>query len=486
MKKSFLIYLFVLLVFVLGIYLILDHGPSIVSSGDKVHERMDSASAKVSETVESQGFFSRFEMHLHEPLVHLMVQLMVIVLAARIFGAIFTRIGQPAVIGEMTVGVLLGPSLFGWLAPGAFSFVFPTESLATLKLFSQIGICLFMFVVGMELELTHLRGRAHTALVVSHASIMMPFLLGVTSALFLYGPLSGAGATFTTFALFMGISMSITAFPVLARILEERGLSRTPLGSTAITCAAVDDVTAWSILAFIVAIAHAGSFSSSIFALIFTTMFVLVMLFVIRPFLPRWMGKKELEANTPGKGLLAGVLAFILLCGLITEIIGIQAFFGSFLAGVVMPRQGELRNWLKLRIEHFSTVFLVPLFFAYTGLRTQVGLLNDSQSWLICLAIIVVATVGKLGTSTITSRLTGASWSDAFSLGALMNTRGLMELIALNIGYDLGILSPGIFAMLVLMALITTFMTGPLLSLAQHFKSGARVSPESLRSKHAD
>jgi Kef-type K+ transport system membrane component KefB len=242
----------------------------------------------------------------------------------------------------------------------------------------------------------------------------------------------------------------------------------------------VDDVTAWSLLAFVVAIAKADRLAASVLTIVLVLGFVAVMLLLVRPGLPRWIGQPALTNDAPGKGVLAGVLAFLLASALATEIIGIHALFGAFLAGVVMPRQGEFRHRLKVRIENFSSVFLLPLFFAFTGLRTQIGLLNNAEGWLICLGIIFIATLGKLGGSMVTARCTGMNWNDAFALGALLNTRGLMELIALNIGYDLGILSPRIFAMLVLMALVTTFLTGPLLTLAERWKRG-RASVESLR-----
>jgi Kef-type K+ transport system membrane component KefB len=263
----------------------------------------------------------------------------------------------------------------------------------------------------------------------------------------------------------MGISMSITAFPVLARILQERGLSKTHLGSTAITCAAVDDVTAWSILAFVVAIARSTSIAASAFNLSLVLVFIAVMVWIVRPGLPRWLGQKRLDAENPSGGMLAVIVCGVLAAALATELIGIHALFGAFLAGVIMPHAGNLRHKLAVRVENFSSVLFLPLFFAFTGLRTQLGLLDDVQGWLICLGIIGVATLGKLGGSAVVARLTGMGWSDSLQLGALMNTRGLMELIALNIGYDLGILSPRIFTMLVIMALVTTAMTGPLLTL---------------------
>jgi Kef-type K+ transport system membrane component KefB len=279
--------------------------------------------------------------------------------------------------------------------------------------------------------------------------------------------------------LFIGISMSITAFPVLARILEERGLTKTPLGSTAIACAATDDVTAWTVLAFVVAIVKAGRMSGSFVTIALVLAFVGFMCFWIKPRIPRWLGAASLASKSPSKGVTAGVLVFVFASALVTDVIGIHALFGSFLAGVVMPHHGDFRDSLKVRLEHFSSVFLLPLFFAFTGLRTQFGLLNDPNGWLICGALIVVATVGKLGGAMLTARLTGVTWLDSFALGALMNTRGLIELIALNIGYDLGILPPRIFTMLVIMALVTTGMTGPLLTLGDCLRArrGLLVHP---------
>jgi Kef-type K+ transport system membrane component KefB len=264
----------------------------------------------------------------------------------------------------------------------------------------------------------------------------------------------------------MGISMSITAFPVLVRILRDRKLFDTPLGATATACAAVDDVTAWTILAFVVAIARAASIAGAMFSFALVVLFVGLMLMLIRPGLLFWLGP-ELERPKPNKSTLAIVLATVLAAAFCTEVIGIHALFGAFLAGVIMPRTGDFREHLTVRVENISSVLLLPVFFVFTGLRTQVGLLNTSHDWAICGVIIAVATAGKLGGGAIAARVTGMDSRTSWQLGALMNTRGLMELIALNIGYDLGILSQRIFAMLVVMALVTTFMTGPLLGLFQ-------------------
>lgn len=409
----------------------------------------------------STGLFDGFAANFHHPLSHLFVQLLVVIIAARLTGKAFTVIGLPAVVGEMTAGILLGPSLLGHLAPEAFKFIFPADSLGALRLFSQIGICLFMFAVGMEIKASQMRHKVASAVAVSHASILVPFLLGVLLATLLFESLAGPKATFKGFALFMGISLSITAFPVLARILQERGMTTTPLGTTAIACAAVDDVTAWSIMAFVVAISRSSSLAGASLTLAMALLFVALMILVVKRVLPRWLDTASAE---PSSGTLGTVACIVIAGSLCTEIIGIHALFGAFLAGAVMPDVNDFRERIRTRVEKFSGVLLLPLFFAFTGLRTEIGLLEGAGDWLLCAGIIVLATVGKLGASAVAARWTGMPWRESLQLGALMNTRGLMELIALNIGYDLGILSPRIFTMLVLMALVTTFMTGPLLT----------------------
>jgi Kef-type K+ transport system membrane component KefB len=413
---------------------------------------------------------------LRQPLPRLLVQLIVILLAARGLGALARRLGQPAVIGEIAAGLLLGPSLLGWLAPAASGALFPDASLPILQLLSQVGVLLFMFVVGVELEPSRLRGHAGVAIAVSNAGIVVPFILGVTLAFALYVPHAPAGVPFHSFALFCGIATSITAFPVLARILEDHRLTQTPLGVTALACAAVDDVTAWSILAVVVAITTSGG---AIATLLLTTglsaLFVVVMLYAVRPVLARVLAPATV-GDSLGKDHVAIVLAVMLTAALATELIGIHALFGAFVAGTVMPLGGTFRAVLRDRFDSLTSVLLLPIFFASTGLRTHLGLLDDVASWTTCLAIIAVATTGKLGGTALAARWTGLPWRDAVALGALMNTRGLMELVALNVGYDLGILSPEIFTMMVLMALVTTAMTGPLLT----------ISLEAARRRHLD
>lgn len=452
MRKHLLSYTVLIIVSVVGLLVLLSFGaklqaPTAVASGPAASTDL---AAGLRET-------------LADPLSRLLLQVVVIVVAARLVGMLFRRIGQPSVIGEMLAGILLGPSLFGLLFPGALDALFPAASLGSLKMFSQVGVILFMFLVGMDLDLRHLREKAHSAVMVSHASIMLPMLLGVALALFLYRSQAPAGVAFSSFALFMGIAMSITAFPVLARILEERGLSKTPLGNASIACAAVDDVTAWCLLAVVVALARSHGMAPAFLTIGLAIAFVGLMLLVVRPWVDRTLAKTRLQGRT----IMAGTVVFAFASAWVTEVIGIHALFGAFLAGVVAPSDRAFRAGLRERLEVLVSVLLLPLFFAFTGLRTQIGLIDDAASWLMCAAVIAVAVAGKLGGSMFAARWTGMSWRDSFSIGALMNTRGLMELIVLNIGYDLGILSQKVFAVMVIMALVTTFMTGPLLGIVE-------------------
>jgi Kef-type K+ transport system membrane component KefB len=459
--KQFLTYGIGLAIGLVLIGLILQHGSSSAP---------DAGATAHATTMAGGGLFDALKANLAHPLSRLFVQLLVVIAAARATGALFLKLGMPVVVGEMTAGILLGPSLLGHLSPSAFAYIFPADSIGALRLFSQIGICLFMFTVGMELKGDHLRHKVHSAVAVSHASIVVPFILGTALATVLYDTLAGPQASFRAFALFIGISLSITAFPVLARILQERGMTHTPLGATAIACAAVDDVTAWSIMAFVVAMSRSASLGGAAVALALALMFVAFMLMVVKRLLPLVLDTKNSE---PSSSTLAIVVCLLLAASLATELIGIHALFGAFLAGVVMPDTGGFRERLRVRVEKFSSVMLLPLFFAFTGLRTEIGLMAGVHDWLICGLIVFLATAGKLGATAVAARWTGLSWRDSLQLGALMNTRGLMELIALNIGYDLGILSPQIFTMLVLMALVTTYMTGPLLTWFQPGSPGS-------------
>lgn len=411
-----------------------------------------------------QQFTETYYHNLTHPLAILLLQIITIIIVARIFGFFCRKIGQPSVIGEIIAGIFLGPSFIGMYFPDFAHFVFPDKSMDNLKFLSQIGLILFMFVVGMELELKTLKNKANDAVVISHASIIFPFTLGVGLAYLLYSEFAPKDVNFLSFALFIGISMSITAFPVLARIVQERGLTKTKLGSIVITCAAADDITAWCILAAVIAIVKAGSVLSAIYIILFAIVYVFLMLKIVQPFLKR-LGDKHSHKESLSKPVVAIFFITLMISAFVTEVIGIHALFGAFLAGVIMPANLNFRNIFIEKIEDVAVLLLLPLFFVFTGLRTQIGLLNDWHLWMIALLIIAVATIGKFLGSALAAKFVGQSWRDSLIIGTLMNTRGLMELIVLNIGYDLGVLSNEIFAMLVIMALITTFMTGPFLDL---------------------
>jgi Kef-type K+ transport system membrane component KefB len=397
-------------------------------------------------------------------LLLLIAQVAAVVIAARLVGRLFRLIRQPQVMGEMVAGILLGPSFLGWVAPGVSAALFPPDSLGFLASLSQIGLLVFMFLVGLELNPRLLRGKSHTAVVTSHVSIVAPFFLGALLALYLYPRLSDRSVDFTGFALFMGAAMSVTAFPVLARILTERDLMRTRVGTVTIACAAVDDVTAWCILAGVVVLVRSSAEGLPLWVtLAGSAAFILGMIFIAR----RLFRGFETSFHRRGGVVTQDALALILLVALAsawaTEWLGIHALFGAFLAGAVMPKDEGFVPALAMRLEDFTVVLLLPLFFAFTGLRTRIGLVEGAEMWAFCALIVVVAVAGKFGGSALAARATGMGWREAGALGVLMNTRGLMELVILNIGLDIGVISPALFAMMVMMALATTFMTSPLL-----------------------
>ncbi len=464
MKRKWSTLFYILIVAGLGIviYWITKQG-NVLQSPALTAQQIQTAK-DISATNDFQVFTDSFNHHLSEPLAVLLLQIIVIIAFARLFGFLFKKIGQPAVIGEIVAGIILGPSIIGAYFPGINHFLFPAASLVTLSFLSQIGLILFMFIVGMELDLKAIGKQAYGAVIISHASIIIPFTLGMGLAYFIYRNYAPVGISFLSFALFMGIAMSITAFPVLARILQEKGLSRSKLGALAITCASADDITAWCILAAVIALVKSGSSISALYTIGLAIIYVLVMLKVIRPFLERLStvyNNKE-KKRTP---IIALLFILLIISAYVTSIIGIHALFGAFMAGVIMPSSFSFRKIVIDKIEDVSIILLLPLFFVITGLRTQIGLLNEAHLWITFGWILLVAVAGKFGGSAMAARIVGQSWKDSLSIGVLMNTRGLMELIVLNIGYDLGILSPEIFAMMVLMALVTTFMTGPALDL---------------------
>ncbi|MFT3794920.1 cation:proton antiporter [Flavobacterium sp.] len=430
-----------------------------------------------------QDFIASMQHNLTHPLAILLAQIVTIIFVARFFGWVCRKIGQPSVVGEMIAGILLGPSFVGMHWPEFSALLFPKESLGNLQFLSQIGLILFMFVIGMELDLKALRNKAHDAVVISHASIIIPFALGVGFAYFTYEQFAPATIEFASFALFMGIAMSITAFPVLARIVQERGIHKTKLGAVVITCAAADDITAWCILAAVIAIVKAGSFASSLYIIAMAIVYVFLMLKVVRPFLKR-VGDLKSTRESLSKPVVAIFLLTLIISAYVSEIIGIHALFGAFMAGAIMPESGKFRSIIIDKVEDTAVILLLPLFFVFTGLRTQIGLISDPALWQMTLIIIGIAVTGKFVGSMLAAKFVGQSWKDSLSIGALMNTRGLMELVVLNIGYDLGVLSTEVFTMMVIMALVTTFMTGPALDLINYiWRDKPSIVPETISNK---
>jgi Kef-type K+ transport system membrane component KefB len=392
----------------------------------------------------------------------LALQVAVVLLASRLAGLLFKRIKQPQVIGEMVAGILLGPSLLGWAAPWAANALFPAASLGYLNALSQIGLVFFMFLVGVELNPQALREHGRAAVLTSHASIVTPFCLGAGLALLLYPRLATAGVSFTGFALFMGIAMSITAFPVLARILAERNLLRSRMGTLAISCAAADDITGWCILAYIVVLIRSEGSSTPLWVTIGGALvYVLVMLAGVTRVLRRFE-RSFREQGGVTDNAVSLMLVLALISALITDRLGIHSLFGAFFMGAIMPKHHDFIKAVRNKLESLTVVALLPLFFASSGLRTNVGMVHG-ELWIYTLLVIATAVAGKFGGSTLAARMAGVSWRDATALGILLNTRGLMELVALNVGLDIGVISQQVFTIMVLMALVTTFMTSPLL-----------------------
>ena len=399
--------------------------------------------------------------------VHVLATLAAVIALGNLFAWVLKRFHQPAVIGEVIAGIVLGPSILGTFFPEAMHCLIPDAStdphglvVSSLKTIAQLGVVLYMFIVGLELNLQKVGRQAKAAIAISHASIVVPFVLGALMALWLYPMLSTSDVPFTSFALFLGVAMSITAFPILARILTDQRLDQTDLGVIALSCAATDDVTAWCLLAFVVGVAKAQIGDAVIVALA-TITFIAMMFLVVRPLMLRWIAWAELrgldQRTTP-------LLLIALLCAaLATEAIGIHAVFGAFLLGAMIPHDSRVSKELTLKLHDVVTIMLLPAFFAITGMNTRIGLINGLDSWLICGAIILLATLGKFGGTILASRLMGIDWQTSAALGILMNTRGLMELIVLNIGLSLGVISPKLFAMMVIMALATTIATAPIL-----------------------
>lgn len=405
-----------------------------------------------------------------------LIEVLIVIALSRLVGLGFRWIKQPLVIGEIVAGIMLGPSLFGWLAPNLAAAVsgiglsvpdlyvtlFPAESVPYLNVLSQIGLIFFMFLIGLELDPKYLKGNLDIAILTSHVSILAPFSLGSILSLLLYPIVSNADVSFTAFALFLGAAMSITAFPVLARIITENNLQGTRLGTLALTCAAVDDVTAWCLLALAIAVTRTNSMAGAIPTILLSLLYIGFMVTIGREFLKRFARYYDRTGRLT-QFTLAWIYIGVVVSALITEAIGIHLIFGAFLLGAVMPKNPGLVRELAQKTEDFVLTFLLPIFFAYSGLRTEIGLLNTPRLWLLCLAVVGVAIIGKYAGTYIAARFCGINNREASALGWLMNTRGLTELIVLNIGLELGVISPLLFTMLVIMALVTTFMTSPLL-----------------------
>lgn len=405
-------------------------------------------------------------------LLHILLALAVVVVTARIVGSIFTLINQPPVIGEVLGGILLGPSLLGRLAPDLYLFLLPPSSKPFLEIIAQLGVIFYMFVVGLELDLKVLRKSGHATLAISHSSIVIPFLLGAGLALHIYKDMAGPHVSFVGFALFLGVSMSITAFPVLARILTDRNLQRTRMGTIALTCAAVDDVSAWCLLAVVVSLVQAR-LGGAVLTIVLTVAYIAAMFLIGGPVIRRFVPWIE-RFDRLTEGGIAAFFVALLFSSLATEAIGIHAIFGAFLLGAITPHDSRVAKELTNRIQDLVGIMFLPAFFAFTGMRTEIGLLSTRADWELCGIIILLATLGKFGGTFVAAKFSGMDYRDSASLGILMNTRGLVELIVLNIGLDLKVIDSRLFSMLVVMALVTTFLTSPVLQLIRSSREWIR------------
>lgn len=400
-------------------------------------------------------------------LPRLLLALVAVIAVGQMLRLLLRKFDQPPVIGEVLAGILLGPSFLG---ADNSALILPASVAPYLEVLAQLGVILYMFVIGLELNAGQLLSRVHATVAISHASIVLPFLLGTLLALGLYPRLSHAGVSFTSFALFLGVSMAVTAFPVLARILSDRGMTGTELGTIALSCAAADDITAWCLLAAVVGVVN-SSMTSAAITVGLSALYIAVVFGIVRPFAMIYLAdpppssryRATRQPVEPSTGVIAAVLLAVLTSAFVTEMIGIHAIFGAFLIGAIIPHDAPIARVFREKLGPMTITLLLPAFFAYTGMRTEIGLVSGVESWLIVALIIAVATLGKFGGTYAAARFAGLDSRIAAGLGILMNTRGLMELIVLNVGLDLGVISPTLFAMLVIMALVTTLVTTPLL-----------------------
>ncbi len=429
--KSIAFYLMMILIFGSLMYFIAKEGES-----QQLENSIASIQNAPSNLEEGFTIFTQLLVHNIESSIGiLLLQIITILLTCRLFGWLFQKIGQPTVIGEIVAGIVLGPSVLGNLFPEASAFLFPVESLVNINMLSQFGLILFMFAIGMELNISEVRKKLKETILISHTSTIVPFFFGMLTAYFVYDKYADKSTPFLSFALFIGIDMS----------------------------AANGDITAWCLLAVVIAIAQAGSMLSAVYNILFSVLYIVFMFLAVRPFL-RMIGHIYHNKEVIDKGLVAFIFLLLITSAYLTEILGLHALFGAFIAGVVMPGNVKFRKIMTEKVEDVSLALFLPLFFVSTGLRTEIGLLNKPELWWLCLIFIVVAIAGKFGGAMFSARFVGESWKDSLYIGALMNTRGLMELVVLTIGYEMGILTPSVFVILVLMTLVTTFMTTPLVS----------------------
>lgn len=393
------------------------------------------------------------------PLLRVLIALAAVLALAALLRPLMLRLGQPPVIGEVIAGIALGPSLLGTEWSG---LILPADVAPFMRIIADIGVVLYMFIVGLELNLGALRHRAPTLIAISQMGIAVPFALGTVLALFLYPTLSTSSASFTTFAIFMGVAMSITAFPVLARILGDRGMQGSELGALALGCAAVGDVAAWCLLAFAVSVAQ-SELGGGISTLGGVIVYGAAMLIVARPMLVK-LNARWAHGPLPPIGITLVFLG-VVVSALATEAIGIHAIFGAFLLGALIPHDGSIAKVFIKHLKPLVIALLLPAFFAYAGMQTRIDLLNSAELWLIGGLIIAVAMFGKIGGTYLAARLRGLTARDSAALGALMNTRGLVELIVLNVGLSYSVISLNLFSMMTIMAIVTTLATTPLLRL---------------------
>lgn len=413
-----------------------------------------------------------------------LLQLTVVVLAGRIGSWSAVRMAQAAAVGEIIIGILLGPSLFGWLAPGAFNYVFHSAPGEPMQVLSQIGLILLMFQIGLEFDFGHLTEKRNrrTTLWVAAAGLAAPFAIGLVFGWW-SAPILSPDAHPTAAALFVATAFSITALPILGRILIEFELTQQPIGVIAISAAAINDVVGWLLLALVSALAmaqfNAGSFALNV-ALVCG--FALVAWWGIRPLLKRVVRWGQQGTEPLSNTLLGLLLALVFMGAMTTYKLGIFAIFGGFMMGVLLHDERRLIDAWKERMGQFVTVFFVPIFFTYTGLRTNIGGLDTLQLWGWCVLAVLLATLGKFGGSYLAARWSGLGKSDSKVLGILMNTRALMELIVINVGYDLGVISQNMFTILVIMAIFSTVITSPALRrwLPHCQLSGGRLQPSSV------